>query len=135
MMRKSGSRARGSEAQPAACDPSSAPGPSPLPSPKARDVIVIDARSGASSYETLHFKRGEKIRVIVDNKTPYLYTYKYTSTAKDVKETALGTFLPLLGGIPDVLSPPDAKDVKAKTAPKTDAARSAAIATGTSCDD
>ncbi len=78
------------------CDPNAAPSPSSTP---GQNPIVIDARSGTPTYETLRFKKNERARVIIDNKNPYLYTYKYTSTATDVKETALGTFLPLLGGI------------------------------------
>ncbi len=103
------------------CDPNSAPRPSATPGPNSKNVILIDARSGSATYETLHFKKGDRVRVIVDNKNPYLYTYKYTSTATEVNETALGTFLPLLGGIVgEILSAGDSP--KQSTAPVAAAA-------------
>lgn len=108
------------------CDPNTAPRPSATPGENSKNVILIDARSGTPTYETLRFKKNERVKVIIDNKNPYLYTYKYTSTAKPVQETAFGTFLPLLGGIVgELLSSGDA--------PKQDATATVKLA-GT-CDD
>ena len=81
----------------APCDPSTAPGPSAVPA--GYKEVILDARTGTATYETLRFKKSDKIRVTIDNKNPFLYSYKYSSTATDVAEPALAVFLPLLGGI------------------------------------
>jgi hypothetical protein len=73
--------------------------------PTGPGVITIDARTGIITRNgepiagEQRFNKGAMIRVVVDNKNPYLYTYSYKSERKTVSETAIGTFLPALGGI------------------------------------
>ena len=47
---------------------------------------------------TRRFKRNERVVVVVDNKNPYLYTYKLTIQATPVLEPALHAFVPLIVG-------------------------------------
>jgi len=61
-------------------------------------VFVIDARNGDTRGKR-DFKRGETVNVVVANKNPYLYKYTFNANTRFIEETALGKFLPLLGGI------------------------------------
>jgi hypothetical protein len=74
------------------------------------DVFYFDARNG-NLYQggkpdnggklvtsTRRFKRNERAIVVVDNKNPYLYTYKLTIQATPVAEPALDAFVPLIVG-------------------------------------
>lgn len=70
----------------------------------ATGVFYLDARNG-NLYEnnqlvtsTRRFKRNQRAVVVVDNKNPYLYTYKLTIQATPVLEPALDAFVPLIVG-------------------------------------
>jgi len=85
------------------CNINTMPAPSPSPSP-GEDVFYLDARNG-NLYKDgqlvtspRRFKRSERARIIVDNKNPYLYTYKLTIQATVVPEPALDAFVPLIVG-------------------------------------
>jgi len=83
------------------CNISGLPAPSAAPGP---GVIYIDARNGGMTENGRpvtsgrRFKKGERVRVVVDNKNPYLYTYRLTATATPVVESALSTFVPFIVG-------------------------------------
>jgi hypothetical protein len=83
------------------CNIGMMPAPSAAPGP---GVFYLDARNG-NLYEnnqlvtsTRRFKRNERVVVVVDNKNPYLYTYKLTIQATPVLEPALDAFVPLIVG-------------------------------------
>lgn len=83
------------------CDISVMPAPSVAPNP---GIFYLDARNG-NLYEnnqlvtsTRRFKRNQRVVVVVDNKNPYLYTYKLTIQATPVLEPALDAFVPLIVG-------------------------------------
>lgn len=101
------------------CDEARAPAPTATPGP---NTIIIDARTGSVTSEKTQFKKGERITVVVDNKNPYLYTYEYSTTLKDFPESAIATFLPLLGGLPGELAAPPAAAAAPKAAPDPDRA-------------
>jgi hypothetical protein len=73
--------------------PSATPGPG---------VFYLDARNGNLSEDnklvtsTRRFKRNQRVVIIVDNKNPYLYSYKLTVQATPVLEPALDAFVPLI---------------------------------------
>jgi hypothetical protein len=77
--------------------------PAPSVSPGA-GVFYFDARNGNLSENgrlvtSMHrFKRNERAVIVVDNKNPYLYTYKLTLQATPVAEPALDAFVPLIVG-------------------------------------
>jgi hypothetical protein len=84
------------------CDINRRPTPSATPGP---DVFRLDARNG-NLYDQKdqlvtsprRFKRHERAVIVVDNKNPYLYTYKLTIQATPVLEPALDAFVPLIVG-------------------------------------
>jgi hypothetical protein len=79
-------------------------------------VIRIDARGGGFIGEK-RFDRRQRVTVVVDNKNPYVYKYKYSRDAKPVSESAIAAFLPLLGGIVGEFAKPP-EPVTASTTPK-----------------
>ena len=95
--------------------------PPPQPTtPFGSGVYLIDARNGnlvdtstmhiVSSRQQIRKKNG-MITLIVDNKNPYLYSYKYNSTRTVVQETETAAFLALIGGpVADVLPAPAVPD-------------------------
>lgn len=83
------------------CDINTLPTPSAAPGP---GVFYLDARNG-NIYEngqlvtsTRRFKRNERAIIVVDNKNPFLYTYRLTLQATPVLEPALDAFVPLIVG-------------------------------------
>lgn len=62
----------------------------------SKPVITIDARGGAAKGGR-KFKKGQEAQVVVTNKNPYIRAYTTKIDEKTVEETALNTFLPLLG--------------------------------------
>jgi hypothetical protein len=97
----SGGAARPQNLPPPPCDINAMPAPSAAPGARA---FTLDARNG-NLYEkeqlvtsTHRFKRNERAVVVVDNKNPYLYTYKLTIQATPVPEPALDAFVPLIVG-------------------------------------
>lgn len=85
---------------------------------------TFDARSSQSTFDISHHKQ-DKIRILLKNKNPFLYDYTVTVTSTPVSESALGAFLPILGGpIGDLTSSSDAKkeDSNAKAAADAKAA-------------
>jgi len=89
------------------CDINVMPAPSAV---SGDDVFYLDARNG-NLYQggkpdnggklvtsTRRFKRNERVILVVDNKNPYLYTYKLTIQATPVLEPALDAFVPLIVG-------------------------------------
>jgi hypothetical protein len=84
------------------CDINTLPAPSATP---GADVFRLDARNGNLYDERdqlvtspRRFKRNERAVIIVDNKNPYLYTYKLTIQSTPVLEPALDAFVPLIVG-------------------------------------
>lgn len=77
--------------------------PTPSPAP-GKGVFYLDARNGnltengRPASPRRRFKKDERVAVVIVNKNPYLYTYKYSSTATTVVESALNTFVPFIVG-------------------------------------
>lgn len=105
-------------APPVPCDKAKAPQPTTNAGPNvylldARNGNVIDTSAMGSLNDTAHmrlvtsqqrFKKGDQVTIIVDNKNPYLYQYKYSSAKTQVNESIIAQFLPLIGGpIADVM--------------------------------
>jgi hypothetical protein len=70
----------------------------PLPTPSGK-LFVIDASSVGETSGERKFEKGDVVKVVIKNKNPYLYRYTYTEDRKVVEETAIGKFIPLLGGV------------------------------------
>lgn len=100
--------------QGAACG---APTPSPTP---GTGVFYLDARNGNLTENgspvtpRQRFKKNKQVTVVIINKNPYLYTYRYSSTATPIVESALDTFVPFivgklgdLGAAPETAKEPD----------------------------
>lgn len=83
------------------CNINVMPAPSVAPGP---GVFYFDARNGNLSENgrlvtsMRRFKRNERAVIVVDNKNPYLYTYRLTLQATPVAEPALDAFVPLIVG-------------------------------------
>jgi hypothetical protein len=67
----------------------------PTPAPDATKDYIIDAIAGTTRGKT-KFGRGDRVRIIVINKNPFLYDYKITIQETPVAEPALAAFLDLL---------------------------------------
>src|SRR5204863_599649 len=72
-----------------ACDTTKGP-----PAPSA-NVLYLDARDGNITENNVRvtgrrrFKTGTHVTIVVDNKHPYLYPYKFSSTATPTAQSAL----------------------------------------------
>lgn len=83
------------------CDTNNVPTPTAKPGPGA---FYLDARNGNLTEKgklvtaTKRFKKDERASIVVDNKNPYLYTYKFSATATRVEESALAAFVPFIVG-------------------------------------
>ena len=88
------------------------------PQKPAGQLFIIDARDG-DTIGKQEFKKDETVNVVVANKNPYLYKYTFNSNTRGVEETALGKFLPLLGGvITDLTAESGAVETKANANPR-----------------
>jgi hypothetical protein len=81
----------------AGCDRTSCPTCVPQTN-DSKKTILIDARAG-SVTGSRKYKKGEHAQILIINKNPYIRTYTTKIDEKTVEETALNTFLPLLGTI------------------------------------
>jgi hypothetical protein len=97
--------------------------------PTGTAVFHLDARNGnltdgaghtASAHQ--RFGKSENVTIVVDNKNPYLYTYKYSTALQPVTDVALNAFVPLIiGNLGDLAKSPSqsAAPVTTKTAAET----------------
>ncbi|MDX6444292.1 MAG: hypothetical protein QOH71_1366 [Blastocatellia bacterium] len=67
----------------------------PTPPPDPNKDFIIDAVTGATRGKT-KFDRGERTRIIIKNKNPFLYEYRLSIEEEAVAEPALVGFLDLL---------------------------------------
>jgi len=79
------------------CDTTSCPICIPQTSDPQK-TIIIDARGG-SVTGSRKYKKGQHAQILIINKNPYIRAYTTKIDEKTVEETALNTFLPLLGSI------------------------------------
>lgn len=94
--------------------------------PSGSDVIMIDvptrtAKDNVGNIVNLddeqEFGRSKVIRIVFDNKNPYLYQAKYTREQKVVTETAIPAFLAALGGVITDFLPAQPKEEAEKKNP------------------
>ncbi len=116
---------------PAPVVPLGPPAPCALPKefepPTGADVITVDvptrtAKDGSGRTinlaDQMEYKRGTVVRIVFDNKNPYLYQSKYTRESKLVTEQAIAALLPALGGvIAGFLPAPPKEEAKAASKP------------------
>jgi len=99
------------------CDSNSCPLCNPQTSDDSR-TITIDARTGLVKGER-KYKKGQHAQVVIVHKNPYIRAYTTKIEETTVKETAIGTFIPLLSPfLADQITP----------TPKTDDTDNKAIA-------
>ena len=99
--------------------------------PAGTDVITVDVprrtalrvdknnvTHAVNLDDEQEFGRGEVVRIVYDNKNPYMYQTKYTREQRSVTEPAIATFLAALGGVvADFMPAPPKEEAKAKDAP------------------
>lgn len=104
------------------------PAPCVLPAefqpPTGTDVITVDVATRTAVdgngriinlADQLEYKKGTVVRIVFDNKNPYLYQSKYTRESKLVTEQAIAAFLPLIGGVADFKPAPEKAATPAQT--------------------
>ena len=77
-------------------------------------TLTIDARSGDVQGPT-RFKRSDQLRVVVENKNPYLFEYRLTLEAAPVPGPSTGDFLALFGLKFETVDPEAVKKAAEKT--------------------
>lgn len=103
------------------------------PQRPAGKLFIIDARNGETTGKR-EFEKDDLVKVVIENKNPYLYKYTFTANTRVIEETAIGKFLPLLGGVITDLTA-DNKAVEDKTKDATQRAKDSNAGDDPNCDD
>lgn len=68
-------------------------------SERIANFVIVDANSGRPLEGSTRFLEGDRVQVIVRNKNPYKYTYRFDATASPLPATIVSDFLGILGPI------------------------------------
>ncbi len=71
----------------------------PAPNERLRNFVVVDANTGGILEGSTRFLEGDRVEVIVRNKNPYKYAYRFDVTANPLQPAIASDFLTPLGPI------------------------------------